>query len=61
MITAEIYWDEDDDWGRHSYYDTYSFESHAELVDHLEAMRKCEWCYNIAWATIGDDEDDRPM
>lgn len=62
-MVVEIYWDEDDDWGRHSYSDIYRFGSWSECEEHLEAMRLCDWCYNISYVTLydEDDEDERPM
>lgn len=63
MRAFEFYWDEDDDWGRHSYCDTFYFDSWEEAKQKRDRMIKDPEIYNVVFVEIGDDydEDDRPM
>ena len=57
MRTFEFYWDEEDDWGRHSYYDTFHCESWQEAKDRRDRMLQSGYCFNIMFVEIGDEEE----
>lgn len=57
MRTFEFYWDEDDDWGRHSYCETRQFDSWNDAKHYRDQMLKSGWCYNIMFVEIGEEDE----
>lgn len=51
----EFYWDEDDDWGRHSYCETYTFNSYNEALQFRDLMIRDPNIYNVVFMRLEDN------
>lgn len=57
MKTFEFYWDEFDDWGRHSYYNEKEFECWQDARDFARKMEEDPDIENVYFVEIGYDEE----